>query len=97
MEKKGIISYVEEDRKKLMALEEKKREEELSQLEAEYQSLMKQELEIEDEIYREKFKHIYPSLENRNIPIPDGLRVGFSKTYQKLKNQQRERDDGYER
>jgi len=93
MEKKGIISYVEEDRKKLRALEEKKREEELSQLEAEHQALMKEELELEDETIREKFKHLYPRLEDRNVPIPDELR----KIHQKYKNQERDPEREYER
>ena len=74
MEKKGIISYVEEDRKELRAVEEKRREKQLAQLEVETQALMKEELELEDEILRIKFKHLYPILQNCNIPIGDKQR-----------------------
>ena len=54
---------------------------------------MKEELELEDETIREKFKHLYPRLEDRNVPIPDELR----KIHQKYKNQERDPEREYER
>jgi ATP-dependent exoDNAse (exonuclease V) alpha subunit len=110
MERKGIVSFVEEDRKKLRAREEKIREEqlaELSEIEFEHEALLKEEFELEDEILRQKLSHIFPSLENRSEPIKEEFRIQLKRILQKIKSKEqkreeeleykRERDDEYER
>jgi MobA/MobL family len=105
MERKGIVSYVEEDRKELMAVEEKIREKQLAELEPEHEALLKEEFELEDEILRENFSDILLSLKDRNVPIKEDLRIQLKQILQKIKAQEqkreleydRERDDEYER
>jgi len=101
MEKKGIISYVEVERNQLRAIEGKLREEQLTELEFEFEALLKEEFELEDEILREQFSHVLPSLMNRNQSINDELRIRLKQILQKFKYQNQERmkelEHGYER
>jgi MobA/MobL family len=105
MERKGIVSYVEEDRKELMAVEEKIREKQLAELEPEHEALLKEEFELEDEILRENFSDTLLSLKDRNVPIKEDLRIQLKQILQKIKAQEqkrelehdRERDEEYKR
>ena len=102
MERKGIVSYVEEDRNELRAVVEKNREKQLAELEFEQEKLMKEESDIDDEILREKFSHCTPSLRDRDKPIDEELRILLKQILQEQKRDkkieyERERDDEYER
>ena len=104
MERKGIVSFVEEDRKELRVVEEKLREE-LAELEFESEALLKEEFELEDEILRENFSATLLSLKDRNVPINDKLRIQLKKILQDINQKEKireneleyERDDEYER
>jgi hypothetical protein len=99
MEKKGIVSYVEEDRKQLRGVEEKIREEQLAkfaELEFEHEALLKEEFELEDEVLREKLSHIFPSLENRSEPIKEEFRIQLKRILQKIKDKEQKREEELE-
>lgn len=95
IERKGIVSYVEEDRKELRAVEEKIREE-LAELEFEHEALKKEEFELEDEILRENFSETLLSLKDRNVPINDELRIQLKQILQEINQQEKIRENELE-
>ncbi len=101
MEKKGIVSYVEEDRKKIRTINTLVKEQ-LARIEIEFLELLKEKKYLDDDRLRQRFNHIFPILSNRNVPISDELREKINRIInsnepKKKLSDERDKERDYER